>query len=226
MCEVTIIVADTGAPVGAFSNINNVEAALNQYTYEAASVATSAGGTVALSNGQSKALGFVSSGSEPTADKPLIKSALKNGKTVSIVKPFSGSITVSFPMAGSDIYNVTHSKAYTFEGVENGSFTPPALNKKAKYNNNISHKGEFLGRTVISESSSMDLKFITFKATKSRLEEVQELFDKLQENAFYIHFKVDGMDYVHYGWTDGDPEIEYNGDETEMQITLKMRVYA
>lgn len=121
------------------------------------------------------------------------------------------------------IINIAYGLCYEFPCIENSSLAPAEFNPTITYNNNISQRGAFIGRTVVRKSSSLDIRPLSFVADATRRDEVLQMLAEIETRAFYVHYKVNSVDYVNYGWLDETPTIEYVGDEEYMRISIRMR---
>lgn len=121
------------------------------------------------------------------------------------------------------LINTAYGNAYEFPCIENTQLSPAQFNKDVVYNNNISSKGHFLGRTAVRRGATVTLEPLSFIATTDRMNEILELFEKLETRACYVHYKVADKDFVHYGWTENDPKYRYTADEEYVQVSFTLR---
>lgn len=121
------------------------------------------------------------------------------------------------------VVNAAYGNAYEFPCIENTQLSPAQFNKDVVYNNNISSKGQFLGRTAVRRGATVTLKPLSFIATVDRMNEILELFEKLETRACYVHYKVADKDFVHYGWTESEPNYQYTADEEYVQVSFTLR---
>jgi|SRR5690625_1243483 len=121
------------------------------------------------------------------------------------------------------LINIAYGNAYEFPCIENTQLSPAQFNKDVVYNNNISSKGHFLGRTAVRRGATVTLEPLSFIATTDRMNEILELFEKLETRACYVHYKVADKDFVHYGWTESEPNYRYTADEEYVQVSFTLR---
>lgn len=121
------------------------------------------------------------------------------------------------------LINIAYGNAYEFPCIENSQLSPAQFNKDVVYNNNISSKGHFLGRTAVRRGATVTLEPLSFIATVDRMNEILELFEKLETRACYVHYKVADKNFVHYGWTESEPNYQYTADEEYVQVSFTLR---
>src|SRR5699024_6308737 len=219
-------------------NIINPELSISDVTYEAASVSDSSSAAIAaydqvvvgktvaagvvLSDANYSAIGLTNMGGPPGIRGLPRRSGINIFMTDAAT---GGSLrALGFVVNGvSSIINFSGGEPYEFPCIENTQLSPAQFNKDVVYNNNISSKGHFLGRTAVRRGATVTLEPLSFIATTDRMNEILELFEKLETRACYVHYKVADKDFVHYGWTESEPSYQYTADEEYVQVSFTLR---
>lgn len=207
----------------------NESTLLSDLTYSAVEVADKSSESGFAVDGQSSMVGVLYIKNENTstglsAPNVIQNSASGDGTRVeaALYAPSIGTSPVRVDAANAWI-NVSTGIPYEFPCIENSQLSPAQFSKDVVYNNNISSKGQFLGRTAVRRGATVTLKPLSFIATVDRMNEVLELFEKLETRACYVHYKVADKDFVHYGWTESEPKYRYTADEEYVQVSFTLR---
>lgn len=192
------------------------EAISSNMTYKTLEVAA-AGGTVNVSPS-----GYICALLHDTQLSNSVKSATSNKYTAFR----SNAVTDTAALTGAGyIVHLAPCDAYHMPSLPAETFQIPHLNPKTTYSNNISGRGEFIGRSVVRRGESVSIKPMSFACPVSRLAELKQLKDDLQRGLFYVEVKVpDGGAVIMCGWTSDDPSINYIGDMTQVELSFSMEI--
>lgn len=115
---------------------------------------------------------------------------------------------------------------YSFPGLAKESWTPDVFNEDVTYHNNISGTGQFIGRSVIRKSRSVNVSPISFNAPVSKMSEIRTMLNAMEKAPFYVRVCAPYSDYVIYGWIEKTPQVQYSADYGQVTISFSMRTTA
>lgn len=189
--------------------------ALSFQTYK--SDALSASGSVTLStSGDMAALysgALTATGIEP--ETPTQKTPIWLG---------SGS---SFSWSGasnSSLINLAQGTVYDFPSLPDAAFEPRSI--QTRYHNNLSETGEWIGRSVVRQSAGVSMKPLQFLASNAnQWDDVAAVLEAMRTAPVYVLVDTPNNTHeVYYGWTEGEPVVQYTGVLDYMSISFDLRM--